>query len=248
MTLALCLATTFGLSSTQVLAQERTYEVNSEDLSAEFIEPYPASFTYTVTNADGEQTVAGQWTDKVDHVDLGGIRLLRRSVERIPAGQQSDLVRIMLADPNTLSPARTDQRFGPGLLYRFHVDFTSDAANQIILGPAEGPAQISNLALEKPVFDPSFWATLAMIIPFEKGLEANLPVYRAQPASVGTETFHVIGEEDVEAMGQTFRAWKIEASSANWTFWLRKQKPYIVRIDHPLETGEMAISLPDSFE
>ena len=224
------------------------FQVGDQRITADFIEPYSAEFEFFTTASDGSKIIEGRWKDNVDFVEKDGLRILRRHVTRYSTAGASDLDRVMLADPTTMRPISTHQTFGSNLTSVYHVDFHGVAITQIILALPDAPANVIQKDLEAPLFDPAFWATLANALPFEPGLKATLPIYQAGAAVASEETFHIVGAEKVAALGKEFQAWRIEATNADWTFWLRKSPPYIVRIDHPLPDGRRATSVPLKFE
>lgn len=229
-------------------AQERELEVGSSQLSALFIQTYRAKFAYSVADEDGQQQLVGHWTDEVEISGSDGERQLMRKVVRTPVDGSPDIIRTMLANGATLAPVTTDQMFGPELSYRFRLDYAPGSVSQVLVGPVTQPARLANLTLDRPKFDLSFWSTLALTLPFSEGFEARLPVHRPQPGAPDSELFQVIGKEKVEALGKSLDAWRVAIPAEKWTFWLRKEKPYVVRIEHPLGDGRMSTSVLEHFE
>ena len=217
-------------------------------IDARFIEPYSAHFEFVLLGDDGDRIPGGTWTDRVAHIEIEGRRLLRREVARFNSEGVGDLVRVMLADSETLTPVRTDQRFGPDLQSVFHVDYDGAEVTQILLQGTDQPAAVIDVSFEAAPYDLSLWATLAMALPFETGFETSLPAIAADRQSLAHTTLRVIGPETMPAMGAQWRAWKIEAVEPGWIFWVRKEKPYIVRIDHPAPGGGRALSIVTRFD
>lgn len=62
-----------------------------------------------------------------------------------------------------------------------------------------------------------------------------------------SKTFHITGQEKVEVMGQVLEAWRVEDRASQWSYWVRQDAPYILKVVHPAPGGKMATSLLTSF-
>lgn len=218
-----------------------------EFFDARPIEPYEARFDFHLLTEDGPAP-GGEWTDKVARVEAEGRSLLRREVARFNTEGARDLWRVMVADGATLAPVSTDQRFGPDLQSVLHVDYDGPEARQIYIQAADAPAAIVEARYDAAPYDLSLWATLAMALPFEAGHEIALPTPGPEQNVLAHVTLRVAGEARISAMGQEWDAWKVDAVEPQWSFWVRKEKPYIVRIEHPAPGGGRAVSVPTAFE
>ncbi len=243
----LCL---YSLVALPLTAAAESVAVGDSRVSAIFIQPYDASFKYYSVNEKDERVLLGTWTDDVTVTGNDDKTVLRRKVIRYSLDGAADFSRTTTANADTMGPIASHQTFGDGLSGVSHVDFDGTAITQILLAQPEAPARVLQADLGQKVFEGSFWATLAMSLPFEEGLVVEFPTYTFGGETIGSETYQVHGEETLEAMGETFTARKITAPDSNWTFWVRKEAPYIVRIEHPLpslQSGEMAVSIIEMF-
>lgn len=230
------LLTVVGLQS--ATAQE------SPELSLAAVAPYSAEFDFFLEGESGELVQAGTWSDQVS-VDSGQ---LTRTVKRYTNDGVVDLLRTVIVDQQTVAPVRIQQRFGPGLANVYQVDFSEQTLTQILIGDASRPARVSSTELDKPVVETGLQAVFALSLPMESHSDVTVTSYvaGAEPKTA-PKTYHIVGQETVEVMGRALEAWRIEDRAAQWTYWVRRDAPYIAKVVHPVPGGKMATSLVTSF-
>jgi hypothetical protein len=208
--------------------------VGHKDLNASFIKPYYSEFEFFVEADDGSLIQEGHWTDSVDFIESEGNHYIRRKVIRFSNSGEQNLKRVMVAEKKTLAPISSHQVNGDNLdmIIAFHYAEKEISATQI--SSANFDIKKMDVSLDQSPFDLSFWSTLALSIPFEKGYQAMLPVYKPGNDKVSWETFKVIGHKTIKISDENYKTHVIEASPSNWKFWLRKEFPYVVKIEHPL--------------
>lgn len=193
------------------------------------IQAYEAEFDFVVYGPDGAQSPGGRWTDSVV-VEDG--RLSRR-VARFNTAGELDLERLIIADAETLAPQLLDQRFGPELQGVMHVDYAAEDVAQVLIPSPSAPMRIVNATFDEPVWELALWATIAQSIPFDENTVVQIPVIAADRQGKAVATFRVEGQETIEANGVSYNATRVVTPEADWTFWVRKEAPYIIQIDHP---------------
>lgn len=217
---------------------------SSFDGSLTHLKPYSASFDYFVEGDDGAPIKAGRWTDRVTIRDGA----LSREVLRYTNDGQVDLLRTVIVERDSVRPIRIQQRFGPDLINVYQAEFSGLSMTQILIGDAAVPARVSTAELEGPVVEMGLNAVFALSLPMNASSEVTVDGYVAgAKPTVIEKTFHVVGQEDVSAMGQSFTAWRIEDRAAQWTYWVRREVPYIVQVVHPLPGGVMSTSVLTEF-
>lgn len=216
----------------------------SPDLSLAVVKPYTAEFDYYLVGETGDMEKAGSWTDVVS-VDDG---LLSRTVKRFTVEGEADLVRTVIVDRQTIEPVRIQQRFGPELANVYQLEFSDQTLTQILIGDASSPARVSSFRMVEPVKETGLQAVFVLSLPLEKPgkVEVNTYVAGAAPGAL-TKTYHIIGQEQIEVLNQTLEVWRVEDQVSQWTYWVRKEKPYIVKVVHPVPGGQMATSLVTDF-
>lgn len=215
------------------------------DLSLAAVKPYTAEFDYFVDGDAGDMEKAGSWTDVVS-VDDG---LLSRTVKRFTNEGVVDLVRTVIVDRETIEPIRVQQRFGPELANVYQLEFSDQMLTQILIGNVSSPARVSSVEISEPVVETGLQAVFVLSLPMETSREINVNSYVAGAnAKAIVKTFHIIGQEQVEVLGQTLEAWRIEDRANQWTYWVRQNKPYILKVVHPVPGGKMATSLVTRFD
>ena len=227
-----------------LLAALTPYPVQAEvatdapPLDARVIEPHTASFEIAHIDADGTRVSGGRWTDEVTISDG---KLVRTVVRYSPQGE-ADLKRTIVADSVTLKPELLDQRFGPGLAGVMHVDFDGHRVHQLLIRQPNQSAVTIDAQFDRDVWELSLWGTLAMSLPFETGSEYMIPTIAPDRRSVRDVTFRIEGVEEIDLGGRILTAAKVVVPEEHWVFWVRKQAPYIVRIEHPAPGGLTAVS------
>lgn len=218
---------------------------SNSSLSLGFIEAYTAEFDYSIPNENGGFIKVGSWTDQVN-LQNG---LLIRTVERFTTDLVPDLKRTVIADQSSLAPVRLHQQFGPLLGTTYRIDFNGNELTQILLGDPSQPARVSTSTLTDSVVETGLQAVFVLSLPFETSNDIEVKTYvaGAEPKVV-QKTFRIVGEETVEAMGKSFNTWKVEDPATQWTYWVRKEKPYIIKVVHPLADGKIATSVVRTFK
>lgn len=91
-------------------------------------------------------------------------------------------------------------------------------------------------------------AVFVLSLPLEKSgeIKVNSYVAGANPKAMA-EISYIIGQEPVEVSGQTLGAWRIENQANQWTYWVRQNKPCIVKVVHSTPGRQMATSLVTGF-
>jgi len=202
--------------------------VGDSRIDPAFIRPYTARFELTRIDADGKREPNGEWTDRVDFVERGGNRLLRREVSRSTAEGVEDMRRVHLVDALSLAPKVTDQRGESGSVS--HLDFSGPKITATILQNSESAVLQVPLEIADSPFDLSIWATLLMSVPFDVGASFKIPVVGAGGV-LQWETITIEGEEKIALpKGRQISTVRVSTSERPWTAWLSKnQAPYIFK-------------------
>lgn len=220
--------------STSTMAETiQKLTVGHEDIDVSFIKPYYSEFEFFLVGKDGKLVPEGRWTDKVDYIDKDDQKYLRRKVVRFSNLGEEDLKRVMIGQAKTLAPSSNHQVMGKNVdvVTGFHFDGKKISAT--LINASNFEIKKLDATLDQSPFDLSFWAILASSIPFETGYQAALPVFRSGSKEVGWENFEVLGNETIKIDSKSYDTYVVEASPSSWKFWLRKEYPYIVKIDHP---------------
>jgi len=213
-------------------------------LSLKAVMPYSAEFDYFLEGEQEAEEKAGSWTDLV-HIDNG---LLSRMVTRYTNDGTVDMVRAVIVDRETIAPVRIQQRFGPALTNVYQLEFNQQTLTQILIGDAASPARGSTTELSEPVVETGLQAVFALSLPMERTGEVTVTTYQAgAEPKISAKTFHIVGQESVEVLGQALDAWRIEDRASQWTYWVRRDMPYILKVVHPAPGGKTATSILTGF-
>lgn len=213
-------------------------------LSLNAVQPYSAEFEYFLNDDAGSLVRAGSWTDRVSVAD----GQLSRTVTRYTNDAVVDLLRTVVVDQQSVAPVRIQQRFGPELSNVYHLEFNGQTLTQILVGDATQPARVSSAELDAPVVETGLQAVFVLSLPMASPGEVTVRTYAAgAEPKVISKTFHITGQETVEVMGQVLEAWRVEDRASQWSYWVRQDAPYILKVVHPTPGGKMATSLLTSF-
>jgi hypothetical protein len=207
--------------------------VGHGDVNASFIKPYHSEYDFFLVGKDGDLEAGGSWTDKVEIIEKENIRYLKRKVVRFSKLGMEELKRVTIGQHKTLAPISNHQSNGESLDVITFFHFDDKRISAALIKSASFDIKRLDVTLDQAPFDLSYWAILASSLPFEVGYQAALPVYSPGSNKVGWEEFKVIGNESIEIDNKSYDTFIVEASPSNWKFWLRKEYPYIVKIDHP---------------
>lgn len=225
---------------------KQSQDDHGQALDASFIEPYTALFDFGSFDDEGHWIQTGTWSDQVTITEDG---ILERTVRRYPLGsEEPDLVRTITADRSSLLPQYFEQRTGPDLETVEVRAYDGWSVMYSFLQPSALEPVVQNTQFDGSVYELSLWATLAMSLPFMEGETVELPVFIPPDRSL-TETFTVGALETIETPMGEYAARKVSGLNTGWVFWVRKDQPYIARIDHPFPDGSgIATSFPTRFE
>ncbi len=214
-------------------------------ISAMHFESYTAEFDYYELHEDGSLVKAGSW---LDALEIGDDRILR-TVTRKPLGTGVDLVRSVAADKHSLAPLYLNQRFGADLSGIYHTKLEDHQLTQVYIPDSRSPARIMSAPLSTGTIEVNLQGILAAALPFDFESQIEIKGYKGglEP-SVATLIFQVLGEDKVVIDDEAVSAWKVHERQSNWTYWVRKKPPYLVKVSHPAPGGKTLVSLLVSYE
>jgi hypothetical protein len=207
--------------------------VGHEDIDISFIKPYESEYEFFLIGKDDNLIPGGRWTDKVDLFEKEQQKYLTRKVVRFSNQGVEDLKRVTIGQAKTLAPTSNHQVSGENLDVMTFFHFAGQKISAALINSASFDIKQLDVTLDQSPFDLSFWAILASSLPFEVGYQAALPVYKPGSDKVGWENFKVSGKETIKIDSENYATFRVETSPSNWKFWLRKERPYIVKIEHP---------------
>jgi hypothetical protein len=214
-------------------------------LKVSHMQSYSAEYDYYARDADGTLQPAGSWSDAIR---INDDRIVR-TVTRKPLGGDVDLVRTVSADKKSLSPLHLTQRSGPGLTSVYHSQLKDAQLVQILISDTETPARIMTSEFPTGVVEVNLQGLFAAALPFESTTQVSVTGYRggANP-SAETQVFDILGQEKIKLDQEEVVAWRIHQPQTGWTYWVRREPPYLLKVTHPSPDGRMLVSLLTSFE
>ena len=209
------------------------------------IQSHTAEFEYFSMQEDGSLRKAGNWTDSVEIDD----ERIVRTVTRKPLGGDPDLVRTVAADSGTLAPIHLTQRFGPGLAGLYHARLQGEQFTQVLIPDDKTPARIMSAHLPPGIVEVNLQGIFAAALPLDSERQISVEGYRsgAEPSSE-TQVFQVLGRERITIDDRELSAWKVYQPQTNWTYWVRKAPPYLLRVSHPSPDGGTLVSVLVHYE
>jgi hypothetical protein len=208
-------------------------------VSVSHMRSYSAEFEYFTLREDGSLEKAGEWTDSVEVDDA---RIVR-SVTRKPLGREVDLVRVVAADKHSLAPIHLTQRFGAGLAGVYHTQVQGEQITQFFMPDNKTPARVESAQIPTGILEINLQGIFAAALPMEPG-QISIDGYSGGAKPSGqTMVFDVLGQEKVMLNEREFSAWKVHQPQTNWTYWVRKESPYLLKVSHPSPDGSTLVSL-----
>jgi hypothetical protein len=217
---------------------------SAAEISSAHLASYTAAFNYYSVDNEGHLTLAGTWDDDLKVSESG----LVRTVTRKPLNKSADLIRAVAATVE-FKPLYLNQRFGPDLSGVFYTDLSDHVLHQVFIPNVVSPAIQSSTPLTDNVLEANLQGVLASALPFEEGSELDVIGYQGgRTPESKLHTFQIHTQETVEVMGKAMSAWKISDTTTQWTYWVRKEPPYLVKVSHPTEDGKgVLVSELDAF-
>lgn len=214
-------------------------------VSVSHMQSYTAEFDYFAMNRDGSLRKVGTWTDSVEIDDERVVR----TVTRTPTGGDVDLVRAVAADSSSLAPLHLTLRFGPGLAGLYHSRLQGQQMTQVLIPDNKTPARIASAQIPPGVVELNLQGLFAAALPLDFERQISVEGYRsgAEPSSE-TQVFTVLGQERVAFNDKELSAWKVYQPATDWTYWVRKEPPYLLRVSHPSPDGGTFVSFLVHYE
>lgn len=204
------------------------------EFSLAHLQPYTATFDYFLVREDGSLKKAGSWTDSVE---IENDRILR-TVAKTSLEGMTDLVRTVAADRTTLAPLHLTQRFGPDLSGFYHSQVQGDRLTQVFVSDHRSPARIASASIPAEVLEVNLLGLFAAALPLDEQRHISVNTYSAGAEPSGdTQIFEVLGPETVTLDGRELQAWKVHQPETDWTYWVSKEPPYLLKVSHPSPDG-----------
>jgi hypothetical protein len=209
-------------------------------VSLSHMQAHTAEFEYFALNEDGSLTKAGSWTDSIDIDD----QRIVRTVTRIPLGGKADLVRTVAADKHSLVPLHLTQRFAADLSGFYHTQLQGGQFAQVFTPDGKTPARITSTELPPGLVEVNLQGLFAAALPLGSESSISIESYRggANP-SAETHVFEILGQEMIELGDEKIPVWKVHQPQTNWTYWVTKESPYLLKVEHPAPGGSTLVSL-----
>lgn len=212
---------------------------NAADVSLDHLNSFTAEFDFYAGDEPKPSAKVGTWSDSVTTSEGNIIR----TVERRDLKGNTDMTRTVVATTDTLAPVLVNQRFGDGLQTLFYSNFEAGKLQQFYLPNAHSKAMLSEAALPESVKETGLHGFFAAALPLGQSNQMTVETYMAgrQPKAVSMK-FEVIGEEQITYRSHSFSAWKVHQPDTQWTYWVRREMPYLVKVSHPAPDGSMLTS------
>ena len=208
-------------------------------ISLSHLKPYEARFNYYIVEEEGIRAFAGTWTDKVL---IAGDDVIR-TVVRKPVQKSMDLIRVVSANRHTLYPNFLKQKFGDNLEGFYYSEFNERKLFQFYT-PDDLTSSNHNLTeFENQIMETNLQGLFAVSLATQELQEINVNAYIAgKSPGVKAVKFLNQGLEKIEVMGELMTTKRIHEPASNWTYWVRNEAPYLVKVLHPSADGKLLMS------
>lgn len=234
LTLALILA-----GSNQLFGQDTLYvKTASNIIDGSFIEPYTNKWQVSEIDASGSKSVVRVWTDYVQVLELDGVIYLHRIQDLYSPNLEFQESWINIVAKENLLPKRFSLHNTTGRLLNinFNIDklAVQDNSNQQSFEP-----EIINLP--EVVYDWNLYGMLLVGLPFHAGDIYKIPFWSQSQRSVDHVVATINGKKTIKTLfNKSILARKI-STNKGLTFWLIKEKPYIIQIELQQPNGSILL-------
>lgn len=208
------------------------------------IKSYQAEYEFYSIDESGHTVKAGTWSDQVSFKDNSIIRTVtRRNIDGA-----IDLMRTVGAELEGLNPKFIQQRFGKDLQSLLYTSFKGTQLSQLYLadGGSQAIQNVTDFGL-MPI-ENNLQGLLAVALQFKGERKLMFDGYDlgATP-KVKQLTFEKLGEEIITTHGKKYTTTKITEPVSQWTYWVSRELPYLIKVTHPAPDGSTLVSEVKSF-
>ena len=230
------MALLFILMTLQGFAQKNeSLQPGSSKVDGSFIEAYSNKWKVSILDSLGNKKFVRIWTDRLDLFHLNEGVYLYRTQNLYDSEKKWQESWFNIVEAENLKPVLFTQLKADGSQH--FIKFSSDEL--IIKNNDSQESEI--ITLDKPVFDWNLYGILLVGLPFKENFSFRLPFWSQQTKTAETLTATPAGQEEIETLsGNKYNTQKI-TTDRGLTFWLVKEKPYVIQLTLALENGSTMI-------
>ena len=207
------------------------------------IRPYRCEWTMTEVDAGGAKKPVGRWTDRVELIEHGQGRRLRRTQASFGEGGEWSATQVHVVEHASFAPIRSHYTGRRGAS---HTEFAGPSAHGAILPDADQPPIVWEGRVARPVFDFNLAGLLIATFPLAPRYAAILTHFELEPRfaegsrrldgidlTLAESRIAVNGREMLETPAGTFATQIVEtgAGSFGLKFWIASEPPYVIRLE-----------------
>lgn len=204
-------------------------------VSGSFLKPYQNQWNFGFTTPDHKTTNVGTWTDHLEFIKSKERTLMKRVQIAKYDSKNVEVRTENVFDPATMLPVSTDWRVDKDNFN--HREFNvKTVQGEILRTPPGGPSKHFNVTFDVPIYDfhGGMYGLLLTCFPLKEGFRASFPAIKEFAEELQPVSFHVNGQEMVEAgKGNMVNAWiVVTEGKPEMTFWLIKDVPYVIKLTY----------------
>jgi hypothetical protein len=234
----LLIAVILFAAAQSVSAQDTVWvQPDSALLEGSFIQPYTNQWKVSVIDSSGNKQHMRYWTDYAQILELDGVSYLHRVQDLYSPEyglQQTWINTVQHAD---LTPLRYSLESTNGNL--LHLNFDGNKVTQRAF--VEGEFKSEEFETEHHLYDWNLYGILLIGLPFQKNISYKIPYWSQQTKTEEILTATLEGQERVQTLSGNNHLTQKITTDKGLTFWLTKQKPYVIQLTLALPNGSTMI-------
>ena len=228
-----------SVTSAVLIAQDTVYvQPGNGVIQGAFLEPYTNKWQVSVVDTAGNKSTVRIWTDYMHILELENENYMHRIQDLYSPGLQLQETWTNIVRVKDLIPRRfTSQNASGGLL---NLQFEPDKI--VIKSNAEGREYTPEaVEISESLYDWNLYGMLLVGLPFEDGQIFSIPFWSQATQSVDYVTAEIKEKEKISTLsGENIETQKI-TTDKGLTFWLSKEKPYVIQLTLQLPEGSTMI-------
>jgi hypothetical protein len=216
-------------------AQDTTFvESVDEIIKGDFIEPYTNKWQVSLIDTSGTKTTVRFWTDYTQILELNGVDYLHRVQDLYGSDNELQETWINIVEHKSLVPLRfTSQNASGGMM---NLDFSPEEI--IVKSNADDQVYApQRFEISQQLYDWNLYGMLLVGLPFKEGEIYKIPFWSQAVSSVDYVTTEAEGKEMIKTLTGASISTQKNTTDKGLTFWLTKEKPYVIQLELQLPTG-----------
>jgi len=209
-------------------------QLDTQIIKGDFIEPYTNKWQVSVIDSLGNKEIVRIWTDYAQILEIEGEEYLHRVQDLYSPLYELEQTWVNIVKHKNLLPKRFTLQNASGGLQNIDFSMNDIVIKSNIEGQEYSPEKIE---ISQPLYDWNLYGMLLVGLPFEEGQIFSIPFWSQPEKSADYLVAEINGKVTVKTLkGEEILTHKV-TTNKGLTFWLTKEKPYVIQLELQLPTG-----------